>query len=181
MQAVQHREVITIDDSDSEPEDDLHLDNAQLVNQFYQFDQNAQQQLFDGIIGQLPDPVDPVSLEVLPEEPTAPVVEQPDPAALYQAYVSKVLEVFPDICLKHVQQLYDAHTQADGEQRFAAQEDDISQHVITQILDGGKYPKERDTRRALKRKRESEEEGGEDVKWTSPHRLDPDSNYREEA
>lgn len=180
MQAIQHREVITIDDSDSELEDGLHMDNAQLLDQFYHFDQNAQQQLYDGIIGQLPDPVDPMNLEVLPEQPTAPVVET-DPAALYQAYVSKVLEVFPDICLKHVQQLYDAHTQADGEQRLAAQEDDISQRVITQILDGGKYPKERDTRRALKRKRESEEEEGEDVKWTSHHRPDPDSNYREEA
>ncbi|MCJ1353893.1 MAG: hypothetical protein MMC33_003880 [Icmadophila ericetorum] len=180
MQALRRREIITIDDSDSEHEDALDPDNALLMNQIFDLEREDEQHFFDGLLDRLPHPVDPVNLEVLPEETNTPVIET-DPAVLYQAYLSKVLEVFPDICLNHAQQLYDDRTQAVAEPGPVAPADNISQIIVLQILESGKYPKERETRKALKRKRESEEEEGEDPEWTSPRRLEPSHSYREEV
>lgn len=72
----------------------------------------------------------------------------------YEACLQEVLEVFPDISRDHVQQLYDAQMPVpmDGQT--------IPQHLISQILDKGKYPKEKDRLKELKRKRfvDSDEE-----------------------
>ena len=81
----------------------------------------------------------------------------PDRRNVYQTCLNAIIEVFPDICHDHVQQLYDARLE-DPEtvqpplRVFAA--DAVAQEIVMQILDGGgKYPKEKDRIKELKRKR----------------------------
>ena len=81
----------------------------------------------------------------------------PDRRNVYQTCLHAVIDVFPDICHEHVQQLYDARledpeTMQPPLRAFAA--DAVAQEIVMQILDGGgKYPKEKDRIRELKRKR----------------------------
>ena len=79
-----------------------------------------------------------------------------DPEVLYQLYLDKVLEVFPDICRDHARRLYDTQLQILGSQRSPRIIEYMSQGVIMQILDSEKYPKHRDTKKKLKRKRSTE-------------------------
>ncbi len=75
-----------------------------------------------------------------------------NPVQRRQKCLNRVLEVFPDISHEHIGQLYD--------NRPAAVEggDDPSGALIFKILDSGTYPKEKDRRILLKRKRENERE-----------------------
>ena len=59
----------------------------------------------------------------------------------------KILEVFPDISHEHCREIYDAQMLNPGEGQL------IAQTLITHILDKGKYPKEKDRQKELKRKR----------------------------
>ena len=112
------------------------------------------------------------------DNPYSPVT---DPEILYLLYFEKVLEVFPDICHEHIRLLYNARTRAFGEQQSAAPQDDISQGVIMQILDTGKYPKEKDKKKELKRKRSSGAAGDEDdAEWTAQDRPKPDNTHYSE-
>ena len=99
-------------------------------------------------------------------DPTLPQHEQsrrtpqggvPEFRNFYQTCLHAVIEVFPDICHDHVQQLYDERLQDPGNLQPAVlmhTPHDISQGIIMKILDGGgKYPKEKDRIRELKRKR----------------------------
>lgn len=61
----------------------------------------------------------------------------------------EVVEVFPDISLDHVRQLYDAHGLQDNNLDRAG----LAQEIILTILDGKTYPKEKDSIREKKRKR----------------------------
>ncbi len=81
----------------------------------------------------------------------------PNHRNFYQTCLNAVIEVFPDICHDHVQQLYDARLQ-DPEilqpPLLAPATEVVAQDIITGILDGGgKYPKEKDRINELKRKR----------------------------
>ena len=89
-------------------------------------------------------------------EPHVPAGIVTDPEVLYQLYLDKVLEVFPDICRDHARLLYDTQLQALGPQRSPRIIEYMSQGVIMQILDSEKYPKQRDTKKKLKRKRSTE-------------------------
>ena len=88
----------------------------------------------------------------LPEDHHAGLVS---PA--YGSCLTEILELFPDISHDHVEQLYNANVQdfRGHRTRFS-----LVQHLIEKILDSGKYPKEKDRLKELKRKRyrDSDEE-----------------------
>ena len=109
-----------------------------------------------------------------------PPLRAPDPEELYQDYRTQVLGVFPDICLDHIKELFNARTGAVEEQPVLTA-NEISQAIITQILDNGNYPKEKDKRKTLKRKRSANEgSDSENSKWTSQDRSAESYHYTEE-
>ncbi|KAF2145429.1 uncharacterized protein K452DRAFT_315676 [Aplosporella prunicola CBS 121167] len=64
-------------------------------------------------------------------------------------FLTKVLEVYPDIAHEHVRQLH-----RDAVQKGEKTDVSWCEVIIVRILDDGLYPKERDRRRDLKRKRQ---------------------------
>ena len=101
------------------------------------------------------------------DQPLRPSTITIDPKTRYRLYLDKVLEVFPDISLDHARSLYDTSQQ----QPLHSPDDDVSQAIITQILDTGKYPKEKDKKKDTKRKRTTGSGSDEDdSEWTSPDR-----------
>ncbi|KAL8732490.1 MAG: hypothetical protein Q9166_002704 [cf. Caloplaca sp. 2 TL-2023] len=83
--------------------------------------------------------------------------------APYDQCLQKVLDIFPDISHDHIKSLYDSHPS----KAISPDGVPLSEEIISQILDGGTYPKERDRQNELKRKR-SEVENSDDeraVKW----------------
>ena len=75
----------------------------------------------------------------------------------YDSCLIEILELFPDISHDHVKHLYDSETQGSGPHRTQTL---LVQYLIDKILDSGKYPKEKDRLKELKRKRylDSDEE-----------------------
>ena len=75
----------------------------------------------------------------------------------YGLCLTEILELFPDISHDHVEQLYNSDVQ-----RFSGHgmQNSLVQHLIEKILESGKYPKEKDRLKELKRKRyrDSDEE-----------------------
>ena len=66
----------------------------------------------------------------------------------YEKCLAELLEVFPDISREHVQSLYNSLDDQNGLSPQTA-----AQVLIEKVLDGGKYPKEKDRIKELKRKR----------------------------
>ena len=97
---------------------------------------------FDG------DVIDPalLTMENSPQLPHRPNVEV-QIASCFDSCLEKILEVFPDISHEHCREIYDAQMLNPVEGQL------IAQTLITQILDKGKYPKEKDRQKELKRKR----------------------------
>lgn len=103
--------------------------------------------------------------------------EPPDPE---QACLEKVLEVFPDIDHEHVRQMYQARPLvAQG----GALNGSPSEELILKILDGGVYPKEKERRNELKRKRAASagSSEGETAAWEAADREKASGHYSEEA
>ena len=102
------------------------------------------------------DTIDPTLIQCEQNRRT-PQGGLPEYRNFYQTCLNAVIEVFPDICHDHVQQLYDAGLQDPENLQPAVlmhTPQDISQGIIMKILDGGgKYPKEKDRIKELKRKR----------------------------
>lgn len=97
----------------------------------------------------LHDDVSGVHISPLPSQTPAPYSNAPRMTATpYETCLAEVLEVFPDVSREHVQSLYDNlnHQAAPFAQTAA-------QVLIERILDEGKYPKEKDRIKELKRKR----------------------------
>lgn len=96
-----------------------------------------------------------------------PDIDQDAQGASYEFCLKEITEIFPDISHDHVQHLYDKHNDA-LIQAFANGRE-FSQSLIEQILDAGKYPKEKDRLREikeLKRKREDPESYEEEAaRW----------------
>lgn len=67
----------------------------------------------------------------------------------FDSVCHEVLEVFADISLDHVRQLYEARVLRDNTLERAG----LAQEIILTILDGKTYPKEKDSIREKKRKR----------------------------
>ena len=115
----------------------------------------------------------------------------PEYRNFYQSCLNAVVEVFPDICHDHVQQLYDARL----EEQQALEPPGlmpaiaiVSQELVMKVLDGGgKYPKEKDRIRELKRKRSLKlnSDAEEAARWKEAARdearRDVTFRYSEEA
>ena len=93
-----------------------------------------------------------LNMEDTPGRPTEPLMNV-DILLDFDACLREVLEIFPDISHDHVQELYDVQLPhpVDGQT--------VAQNLITQILDKGKYPKEKDRLKELKRKRFADSDG----------------------
>lgn len=80
----------------------------------------------------------------------------------------EVVEVFPDISLDHVRQLYDERALRDNNLGRAG----LAQDIILKILDGKTYPKEKDSIREKKRKRSQDLDSDEEeaARWRAVDR-----------
>ena len=95
----------------------------------------------------------------------------------YEKCLAELLEVFPDISREHVQSLYN---RLDDQNGLYAQT--AAQALIEKVLDGGKYPKEKDRIKELKRKRgdkNSDEE--EAARWKYAEMRDNALEYSKVA
>lgn len=95
----------------------------------------------------------------------------------YDACLAEILEVFPDISREHVQSLHnDLNLQNDPYAQTAAQV------LIERILDGGKYPKEKDRIKELKRKRSDRNSDEEEAaRWKYADMRDNAMEYSKVA
>ena len=98
---------------------------------------------------------------------------QEGPAALIQEtsfdnVSHEVVEVFPDISLDHVRQLYDARVLRGNNRGRAG----LAHEIILKILDGKNYPKEKDSIREKKRKRSQDLDSDEEeaARWRAVDR-----------
>ena len=105
--------------------------------------------------------------------------EAAEPAHPEQACLERVLEVFPDIDHEHVRQLYQARPLA---REGGAPNGTPSEELILKILDGGVYPKEKERRSELKRKRAASAGSNEEetAAWEAADR-ERASGYPEQA
>lgn len=79
----------------------------------------------------------------------------------YGTCLAGLLEVFPDISREHVQSLYNNLNLQDSPFAQTA-----AQVLIEKVLDGGKYPKEKDRIKELKRKRSDKNSDEEEAaRW----------------
>ena len=111
----------------------------------------------------LNDDVSGVHTSPLPGRTPAPYSSGPRMAASpYETCLAEILEVFPDISREHVQSLYD-NLNHQATTPFAQT---AAQVLIERILDGGKYPKEKDRIKELKRKRSDKNSDEEEAaRW----------------
>lgn len=170
------REVIEIEDSSSEYEDE---DEDAFPPELLNLDNFDNDEL---------DAVDPahyrfgynrdtsVRQDSIPNLPT----QQPPS---FEDCLGRVIDVYPDICHDHVRRLYDIQVQSFDPQARISPQDQISQLLIVHILDADKYPKERDRRKELKRKRsialDSDEEDA--ATWTAVERAVYPDEYSKQA
>lgn len=89
-------------------------------------------------------------------------------ASSFDDVCHEVVEVFPDISLDHVRQLYDARILRDNNLGRAG----LAQNIILNILDGKTYPKEKDSIREKKRKRSQDLDSDEEeaARWRAVDR-----------
>lgn len=89
-------------------------------------------------------------------------------ASSFDKVCPEVVEVFPDISLDHVRQLYDAGVLRDNNPERAG----LAQEIILTILDGKTYPKEKDSIREKKRKRSQDLDSDEEeaARWRAVDR-----------
>jgi len=138
-------EIIVLTDSESDDEDDITLRHTPMEDpyhpdDFYDFDADWAFAFNDPEVN-FPDP----------EPAFSPMPE----VFAEQQCLQKVLDIFPDIAHDYVLKLF-----KDGSQEGITGSA-WCDRLIVQILDSGAYPKERDRRQELKRKRrDSQEEDG---------------------
>ena len=109
-------------------------------------DEDSDNSLFDNYLN---DEVS--SVHITPAPDRNPTLYSSGPrlaASPYEICLAEILEVFPDISREHVQSLYNSLNHQNGPYAQTA-----AQVLIEKILDGGKYPKEKDRIKELKRKR----------------------------
>ena len=102
--------------------------------------------------GNLTEPAFLDAAEIAGEIPQSPPWPDAGESVLpgYDGCLREILDIFSDISHDHVQELYDSEmlNSVVGQEQHT-----ITQNIITQILDKGKYPKEKDRQKELKRKR----------------------------
>ena len=85
----------------------------------------------------------------------------PTAVSRYETCLAEILEVFPDISREYVQSLYNDLNLQDGPSAQIA-----AQILVEKVLDGGKYPKEKDRIKELKRKRSNRNSDEEEAaRW----------------
>ena len=95
----------------------------------------------------------------------------------YEQCLTELLEVFPDISRDHVQSLYNGLDHQNGLHVQTA-----AQILIDKVLDGGKYPKEKDRIKELKRKRSDKNNDEEEAaRWKYADMRDNPSEYSKVA
>ncbi|MCJ1435209.1 hypothetical protein MMC27_004581 [Xylographa pallens] len=99
-------------------------------------------------------------------EPAYKPVLITDPEILYQLYMGKVLEVFPDVCRDHLRTLYDTHAAAFPVERSQLVNEELSQAVIVQILDAEKYPTEKEKKKLKRKRAEGSDDEEEEKNYT---------------
>ena len=101
----------------------------------------------------------------------------------FEDCVGGVVEVYHDICHDHVRRLYDAHILAFVPQIGISPRDQVCQELIMQILDAEKYPKERDRKKELKRKRSTAVDSDEEeaATWIAVERAGYPDEYSKQA
>ncbi|KAL8716594.1 MAG: hypothetical protein Q9225_006084 [Loekoesia sp. 1 TL-2023] len=106
-------------------------------------------------------------------------VTSPPAMATYEQCLQEVLEVFPDISHEHVKELYDGRQTVE----VVAPNIPMPEALISLILDGGKYPKERDRLNELKRKRLSELNSDDEraAEWKNADHIAGESFYSMQA
>lgn len=90
----------------------------------------------------------------------------------YQACLTDLLDVFPDISHEYVQEIYNKHMDSRG----PYQPESPSQALIEKVLDSGHYPKEKDKRKRKFSERDSDEE--EAAKWKYKDLRDDPTQYQ---
>ncbi|KAK0512374.1 hypothetical protein JMJ35_005502 [Cladonia borealis] len=90
----------------------------------------------------------------------------------YQACLTDMLDVFPDISHEYVQEIYNKHMDSRG----PYQPESPSQALIEKVLDSGHYPKEKDRRKRKFSERDSDEE--EAAKWKYKDLRDDPTQYQ---
>lgn len=90
----------------------------------------------------------------------------------YQACLTDILDVFPDISHEYVQEIYNKHMESRG----PYQPESPSQALIEKVLDSGHYPKEKDRRKRKFSERDSDEE--EAAKWKYKDLRDDPNQYQ---
>ena len=97
----------------------------------------------------LNEDVSGVHISPVPNRTPAPYLsETRTVVSPFEKCLAELLEVFPDISREHVQSLYNSLDDQNGLYAQTA-----AQVLIEKVLDGGKYPKEKDRIKELKRKR----------------------------
>lgn len=116
------------------------------------------------------------------EPPGLPTAKE-NPKNQYEVCLAEILDVFPDISHDYVRQLYDTWTLKSQTSQSQIQGHSVLYDLTMEILDTGKYPKERDRINDLKRKRSealnSDEE--EEAKWKDVERELAANIYLREA
>ena len=97
---------------------------------------------------------------------------QRNPPEDYQACLTDMLDVFPDISHEYVQEIYNKHMESRG----PYQPESPSQALIEKVLDSGHYPKEKDRRKRKFSERDSDEE--EAAKWKYKDLRDDPNQYQ---
>lgn len=89
-------------------------------------------------------------------------------ASSFDDVCHEVVEVFPDISLDHVRELYDARVLRDKNLGRS----DLAQDIIWIVLDGKTYPKEKDSIKEKKRKRPQDLDSDEEeaARWRAVDR-----------
>lgn len=119
---------------------------------------------FNGEFNGGQDGSDAIPRPRISHEPSAELIE----ASSFDKVCHEVVEVFPDISLDHVRQLYDARDLQDNNLGGAG----LAQEIILNILDGKTYPKEKDSIREKKRKRSQDLDSDEEeaARWRTVDR-----------
>lgn len=166
MEPFQNREVIELSDSEDDSSFTFDADEYFLANDEIERGSPSHPRQAEGDI-------EPVNYG-RPNEPGSNGAG--NPIDNYHACLHGVLEVFPDISHDHVQQIYDKGIEATGP--YERHNNTMAQKLIGEILDSGKYPKERDRIRELKRKRSDKDIDEEEAaKWKYMDLRDDPAEY----
>ena len=103
------------------------------------------------------DVIDPAYLDMegFPSPPPLTFDEENDPPQGFDSCLRKILELFPDISHLYVQELYDAQMLVSVQGQTLQT---TIENLTNLLLEKGKYPKERDRLKELKRKRPDSDE-----------------------